>query len=42
MQKTLIASGAITIGTTSAFGQIVTKQEFNFMTQTHPNLILIT
>lgn len=44
IQKTMLASGAVAIGTISssnAFTEIITKQKFYFMTQTHPNLSLI-
>lgn len=44
IQKTIMSSGAIVVATTcfsNAFSNIITNQKFNFMTQTHPNLLLI-
>jgi len=43
-KKTLVASGALVTGSidfASAFTEIIPKQNFNFMSQTHPNQILI-
>jgi len=43
-QKSLVASGAIILGSinsTTAFTEIITKQNFDFMSQSHPNLALI-
>jgi uncharacterized protein len=43
-QKTLLVSGAMALGGMSAanaFAEITTQQNFDFMSQTHPNLALI-
>ncbi len=43
-KKLLLASGTIALGTinsVNAFTKIITKQNFDFMSQTHPNLKLI-
>ena len=39
--KTLIASGAAVTGADSILEPTTTKQKFNFMTTSHPNLTLI-
>ncbi|MGL1886015.1 MAG: nuclear transport factor 2 family protein [Reichenbachiella sp.] len=41
IQKTMMATGAIAISSSNAFTNIIKKQNFDFMTQDHPNLSLI-
>jgi len=44
IQKTLITSGAVAVGVgtqASTFENLITKQDFNFMTKSHPNIVLI-
>lgn len=44
VQKTLFSTGAMVIGAGTAYGafiEAITQQNFNFMNENHPNLILI-
>ena len=43
VQRTILASGAmvITASASGTFAEITSKQNFNFMTESHPNLTLI-